>query len=252
MFVSVQQFVNKYQLSTGMYDQGKIQAYIDKYEKRYLIELLGPALYDQLVADSSGGTPQSPNFVFIYNPFHVTISPLSMLISEGIVEMLLGFIYFEYSKDLVNQMTPYGNVKPLAENSTVTAGNSTLIYNRYNEAVRTYRAIQMYIALNQTISNGEALTCEIDGIGTGWTSDLNDVTATGGSGTGATFDIQYMPDGATYTLFATIKQNGKNYSKDDVLTLQAFNNDATVKITAVSGGDYSLFNGVQKQFNYWL
>ena len=235
-----------------MYDQGKIQAYIDKYEKRYLIELLGPDLYDQLVADSTGGIPQSPNLLFIYNPFHVTISPLSMLISEGIVEMLLGFIYFEYSKDLVNQMTPYGNVKSLAENSTVTAGNSTLIYNRYNEAVRTYRAIQMYIALNKTVLNGEALACEIQTNGTGWTEDLNDVTATGGTGTGATFDIQYVPDGATYTLFATIKQPGKNYTKDDVLTLQAFNNDATVRITFVSGGDYSLFNGVQKQYNYWL
>lgn len=235
-----------------MYDQGKIQAYIDKYEKRYLIELLGPDLYDQLIADSTGGTPQSPNLSFIFNPFHVTISPLSYVISEGIVEMLLGFIYFEYSKDLINQMTPFGNVKPESENSTVTAGNSTLIYNRYNEAVRTYRAIQTYIALNQTMANGEALLCEIDGIGTGWTEDMNDVTATGGTGTGATFDIQFMPDGASYTLFATIKQAGKNYSKDDILTLQAFNNDATVKITAVSGGDYSLFNGVQKQYNYWL
>lgn len=252
MYVTVSQFVNKYQLSTGMYDQGKIQAYIDKYEKRYLIELLGPALYDQMVADTISGTPQSPNFTFIYNPFHVTISPLSMLISNGMEEMLLGFIYFEYAKDLMNQMTPYGNVKPLAENSTVVGAQSSLLYNRYNEAVRTYRAIQMYIALNQTISNGEALRCQVLSDGTGWTEDVNDVTATGGTGTGATFDIQYMPEGATYTLFATIKEPGKNYTQNDVLTLQAFNNDATVRITAVSGGDYSLFNGVQKQFNYWL
>ena len=143
-------------------------------------------------------------------------------------------------------------MKPLAENSTVTAGNSTLIYNRYNEAVRTYRAIQMYIALNQTISNGEALRCEVLSDGTGWTSDVNDVIATGGTGTGATFDIQYMPENGHYTLFATIKEPGKDYTQNDVLTLQAFNNDATVRITAVSGGDYSLFNGVQKQFNYWL
>ena len=252
MYVTVSQFVNKYQLSTGMYDQGKIQAYIDKYEKRYLIELLGPALYDQMVADTISGTPQSPNFTFIYNPFHVTISPLSMLISNGIEEMLLGFIYFEYAKDLMNQMTPYGNVKPLAENSTVVGAQSSLLYNRYNEAVRTYRAIQMYIALNQTISNGEALRCQVLSDGTGWTEDLNDVTATGGTGTGATFDIQYMPEGGIYTLFATIKEPGKNYTQNDVLTLQAFNNDATVRITAVSGGDYSLFNGVAKQFNYWL
>jgi len=100
MYVTVSQFVNKYQLSLGMYDTGKIQSYIDRYEKRYLIELLGPDLYDQMVADTISGTPQSPNFTFIYNPFHVTISPLSMLISEGIEQMLLGFIYFEHQTNL--------------------------------------------------------------------------------------------------------------------------------------------------------
>jgi len=224
MYVTVSQFVNKYQLSLGMYDTGKIQSYIDRYEKRYLIELLGPDLYDQMVADTISGTPQSPNFTFIYNPFHVTISPLSMLISEGIEQMLLGFV----------------------------AGNSTMIYNRYNEAVRTYRAIQTYIALNRTIDNGEILKIQVLTDGTGWTEDLNDVTVTGGTGTGATFDVQYMPENGIYTLFATVKQGGKNYTVNDVLTLQAFNNDATIRVMGVSGGDYSLFNGIQKQFNYWL
>ncbi len=149
-------------------------------------------------------------------------------------------------------MTPYGNVKPLAENSTVVAGNSTMIYNRYNEAVRTYRAIQTYIALNRTIDNGEILKIQVLTDGTGWTEDLNDVTVTGGTGTGATFDVQYMPENGIYTLFATVKQGGKNYTVNDVLTLQAFNNDATIRVMGVSGGDYSLFNGIQKQFNYWL
>lgn len=253
MYVQPSDFQNKYQLHQGMYDQAKIQSYIDRYEKRYLIELLGPNLYDEMVADSISNVPQSPNFKFIFNPFHVNVSPSTTLISEGIEQMLLGFIYFEYVKDLINQMTPFGNVKPMSENSTVVSGNSTMMYNRYNEAVRTYRAIQMYISLNaSTIGNGEALRCQVLTDGTGWTEDINDVPVTGGNGTGATFDVQFLSNGPTYTLFATIKEPGSGYYLNDVVTLQAVNNDATVRITAISGGDYSLFNGVTKQYAYWL
>ncbi len=94
---------------------------------------------------------------------------------------------------------------------------------------------------------------------TGATGPTGPTGATGATGptgatgaTGATFDVQYMPENGIYTLFATVKQGGKNYTVNDVLTLQAFNNDATIRVMGVSGGDYSLFNGIQKQFNYWL
>ena len=36
----------KYELQSGMYSQAKIQAYIDKYERQYLIKLLGVELFN--------------------------------------------------------------------------------------------------------------------------------------------------------------------------------------------------------------
>lgn len=253
MIISTTQFINKYELSKGMYDTAKIEAYIDKYEKRYLIELLGPELYDEFMSDLDvSNVPQSPNFEYIFNPFHTTISPSTVLISEGIVEMLLGFIYFEYAKDLINQMTPFGNVKPMSENSNVVSGNSTMIYNRYNEAIKTYRAIQMYIMFNQNMPIGEVISWEVFDSGTGWSIGyITDIPTTGGSGTGAAFNVKVNSLSPT-DFDITIADAGLNYQLNDFLTLQAVNDDTILQLTYVSKGDYTLFNGVNKQFNYWL
>ena len=64
-------------------------------------------------------------------------------------DMLLGFIYFEYQKDMVTQMTPNGVVKQQNENSTPISAHTT-IFGRYNESVKTFRAIQDYIMLNSS------------------------------------------------------------------------------------------------------
>jgi len=62
--------------------------------------------------------------------------------------MLMGFIYYEYTKDQIVQMTPNGNVRPVGQNSEVAGSLYTQIYTRYNDGVRSYKAIQMYIWKN--------------------------------------------------------------------------------------------------------
>jgi hypothetical protein len=69
---------------------------------------------------------------------------IRLIISKGMKDMLLGFIYFEYMKDSITQTTPIGVVKQSTENSTPISAH-TPIYLRYNESVKTYRAIQDYI-----------------------------------------------------------------------------------------------------------
>lgn len=159
MILSIQDFNGKYALHTGMYDHSKLQNYIDIYEPRYLKQLFGVDLYNQFESDLLNNVPQSPNFLKIFNAFSEDLgfnfyTPYgfevanNQLDSEGILQMLKGFIYFEYSKDLVNQMTPYGNVKPTSENSEVANTGFSMIYTRYNEAIRSYRTIQSYIRYN--------------------------------------------------------------------------------------------------------
>jgi hypothetical protein len=150
MFIQVSDFnEGKYEVHTGAFDVARLQDYIDKYEKRYLVELLGADLYAQFEADviAGGGSPTEQRFNDILEPFEVDYLH-SILISEGMVEMLIGFIYFEYTKDQIVAMSPVGNVRPKGQNSEIASSLYTQIYNRYNEAVRTYKAIQIYIHQN--------------------------------------------------------------------------------------------------------
>lgn len=138
----------KFELSTGMYDLAKIQEYIDKYEKKYLLHLLGAELYAEFNADliAGGGYPTEQRFIDIWEPFEIDYS-LEIIISEGIKEMLRGFIYFEYVKDLENQITPAGMVKPMPENSENPGTLFSLMYTRYNDGCKTYKSIQKRICI---------------------------------------------------------------------------------------------------------
>lgn len=147
MIVSVADFkAGKFELHTGMYDQARIEDYIDLYEKPYLIKLLGAELFDEFEADyiAGGGIPTEARFQKILNPFHEDYN-FQIIISEGMKEMLLGLIYFEYAKDQMNQITPIGNVKPIGENSKDISTLNAMYYTRYNRSVKTWRAIQCFI-----------------------------------------------------------------------------------------------------------
>ncbi len=140
----------KFELHTGMFDTPRVQSYIDKYEKKYLINLLGVQLYGEFQADllvPVVGVPTEPRFVKIFESFGVDKMGC-VIYSEGIIEMLKGFIYFEYVKDLINQMTPIGNVLPTGENSDQATTLYSMMYTRYNEAAASYKTIQYWIVFN--------------------------------------------------------------------------------------------------------
>ncbi len=140
----------KFELHSGMYETQKIQQYIDKYEKRYLVQLLGSDLYNLFAADVVAGVPVDPIYLDLFNAFEYDDTLCDIVISEGMLEMLKGFVYFEYSKDLTNQMTVNGNVGPSGQNSVRISTINQQIYTRYNEAVRTFKSIQRYICDNQS------------------------------------------------------------------------------------------------------
>jgi hypothetical protein len=151
MFVTIADYTagGKFELHTGTYEVDRLQYYIDKYEQRYLVEMLGADLYAEFEADVTlgGGVPTEQRFIKIFEPLQVDYS-WTILYSDGMHEMLKGFIYYEYIKDQISQMTPIGMVSPSGENSR--DGNSLYqqMYTRYNDAVRMYKAIQEYITNN--------------------------------------------------------------------------------------------------------
>ena len=151
MIVSLSDFnEGKYELHSGMYDAGRIQDYINKYEKKYLVHLLGAELYGEFEADLilGGGFPTEQRFIDIFVAFEIDYN-LEVIYSEGLKEMLKGFIYYEWVKDLTNQMTSIGNVVPVGENSENPKTLYSMMYNRYNEACRNYKSVQKFICINR-------------------------------------------------------------------------------------------------------
>jgi len=146
LFVTISDFTGKFALSTGMYANTNIQSYIDRYEDIYLTELLGVKLYNLFIADLVSNVPVTAKYTKIFNAFKEELD-IRLIISKGMKDMLVGFIYFEYMKDSITQTTPIGVVKQSTENSTPISAHSP-IYLRYNESVKTYRAIQDYIMQN--------------------------------------------------------------------------------------------------------
>lgn len=264
MILSIDDFINKWELSTGMYDQPKLTDYIQKYEERYLIHLFGADLYKSFLNDltaSSPQTPQSPNFVKVFEPFYMdwnspTLSGLTplygwtmngILESDGIKDMLLGFIYWEYARDLMNQQTPYGNVKQRAELSHVVDSPHSLIWERYNQAIRNYRTIQEYIVSNESLKTGQVVSFDLTTAGTGYTDGT--YALDGGSGSGATITVVTT---AGEVQSGTIKNEGSDYVEGEVLTINSGDQNSTITLTHVGLGDFSLFNGINKSTAYWI
>jgi hypothetical protein len=260
MILSIQDFTGKYQVSTGMYDQAKLQDYINRYEPRYLKQLFGVSLYNDFQSDLLNNVPQSPNFLTLFNPlsedmgynfyyFNGVYEGVNQIDSEGIKEMLKGFIYFEYVKDLSNQITPIGLVKPDNENSTVANTLFSMMYTRYNEAIRSYNSIRDFIKYTTAPPLGQVVSLSIASGGSGYTA-ANNVALTGGTGTGLV--ISFTEDGTGAVDSVTIVDAGKNYSLGDFFVIPGGNGDGELKLDYVGIGDYRKFRGVPKLTAYWL
>jgi hypothetical protein len=149
--VQTNDFVSEYKVSTSRFTD--LDKYITKYEKYYLLRLLGADTYALFIADLTIPTPQVPQtqrFIDIFNPFNTipSLTP-SLYISEGIKKMLVMFIYFHYVRDSSNYNTISGQVINNNENSTNISTGFNIV-DAYNTAVDTYINIQEYLQQDTT------------------------------------------------------------------------------------------------------
>lgn len=136
-------YVDRFKISQNKYTN--LQATIDFYEKSYLIKLLGKDLYDLFIADlvAGGGYPTEQRFIDIYEPIYIeqTLCEYN-LTSEGIPEMLKGFVYFEYTRKQNQTNTIVGNVKGDAENSVGVDNQNSYMIEIYNWSVMYFQTIR--------------------------------------------------------------------------------------------------------------
>lgn len=147
LLITDEDFVGKWKLTLSNNDD--IDSYIEEYEEKYLIELLGKELFDLFKNDVDSGTmkPLTPIYESIYNPFSLKINGC-VITSDGMKKMLLGLIYFQYVRDNAVKQTMNGAVNQQTEVST--RSDNTFLYGYQNTAVKTYKAIQYYIINNSS------------------------------------------------------------------------------------------------------
>jgi len=125
--------------------------YIEKYEKKYLLQLLGAELYGLFIADLTPTTPQIPQtarFIQIFDPFDIDDNEC-VYSSEGIKAMLIQFIYFHIMRDNPNIKTVSGTVRMQNENSSDPIFNGFNLVESYNKGTRNAFKIQWYIDDNR-------------------------------------------------------------------------------------------------------
>ena len=161
-----------------------LQNYIDRYEKRYLQNLLGCELAELFISDLIEGIPQTERFINLYNEICEDLDKgvfnyccyykcsynlyckenyncclPKKIESRGIKSMLQGFIYWEYNRKANGfSKTPSGTKKNNSENSQNVTFPSWGLFDYYNESQQDYTNIQYYIFENEEVYpeyNGE-------------------------------------------------------------------------------------------------
>jgi hypothetical protein len=123
-----------------------------------------------------------------------------------------------------------------------------MIYARYNEAIRSYKAIQTYIQVNFNVPTGQVVTVQLLNAGSTYLDALN-VPTTATFGSGLTLDIQ--TDGSLI-LRGDVNAAGSNYQLNEVVTVTGGDGLGTFTVTYIGKGHFNTFNGMQKQTAYWI
>lgn len=143
ILISSSDFVGKYAIPQDSFSD--LDGFISEYEESYLIDLLGFDFYTAFSANLVNGVPQAANYLKIYNKLYVDQNCI-MIRSEGMKKMLLGFLFWEYMRQVRFKATTQGFVVNAADTSKPTPEGP--LYKYYNDAVSTGRAIQHYICTN--------------------------------------------------------------------------------------------------------
>jgi hypothetical protein len=140
-------------ITTANFEQGKFKtgftqftandltACITRNEDKIMTELLGKDLYALYVTGVAGG---DPIYEFLRDAFIEEINEVAY-VSQGVVDMLCGFVWCEYQRDIYANNSSIGANRLKGENSDQVSFNGANYHSRYLEALSTFEAIQAYI-----------------------------------------------------------------------------------------------------------
>ena len=143
--VTKSDFTGEYLIAQDQYSN--IDSYIATYEKKYLTMLLGADLYALFIADLTPTSPQVPQtqrFLDVFNPFDKDECN-SLIVSQGMKQMLIQFIYFHVLRDNLNFKSTTGTVRMKNENSSESMYNGYNLVESYNQGVCNAWSIQWFV-----------------------------------------------------------------------------------------------------------
>ena len=162
----------------------QLQGYIERYEKKYINQLLGVDLANLFITDLVDQVPQQDIYLAIYNPIEkdltndensqVYYSSLcncsnKQIETNGMKSLLMGLIFFQYMRDQPYSRENTGVSRKVAENSVNSSFYQWGIADHYNESVKDYQETQYYILLEQSENNTYQ---EFNGVKKNFTSTL--------------------------------------------------------------------------------
>lgn len=150
-------YKGKIRISTAKGTQ--LDEYITEYERKYLKMLLNVECYN----DIKDTDPLAQKYLDLINGVQYTNDNGDLVDFEGLKKILLRFIYAEYVSDNF-QTSIGGNVSSINENSSVLkGGNTTIIAQRYNEAIDRLYGLYEFLDNKEELSQ---LVTSRSGIGT--------------------------------------------------------------------------------------
>lgn len=154
ILVQKDDFVGKYVLARTNATDPELQSFIDTYEKKYILKLLGvelgQLLIDELTAYNSGSDPIEQRFQNLLDPFDLQSSSCfpywnsKIFSSLGLKDMLVAFIYYHYVKETHQKHSQSGVIQDDAETAKVVNNRtaSRMAEKKWNAALDTVDAIQ--------------------------------------------------------------------------------------------------------------
>jgi len=133
-------------IPTNKLTEADLQVFIDEWENEYLEEMLGCDLFALFAADLVAGVPQTQIYIDIYEKFCYDESICGLKNkSEGMVKMIQKFVYWKYMRESKVKATNTGYVVNENEVSRIADFSESRLYEIYNQAIKSYLAVQIYI-----------------------------------------------------------------------------------------------------------
>lgn len=156
MAVTPDSFVGRYQIPQPFNGDVTLQEYIDHFTNYYLNILFGAEMYQEYL---TGIGASEAIWTKLRDPFAEDVRVFDQIdeciynkvaISEGIDKMLICLIFGHYQREDFVTPTSAGGMIINPSGGELQNDDRTNAFAIYNQGIKTYKAIQLYITNNST------------------------------------------------------------------------------------------------------